>query len=569
MTPRVTITPHDVFTLTPEQQAFLDDGVRPFTRKLAEIARKNREGSNPNVFSPEAFWEAFEAFKAHDMLIYGAPEEYGGFPVSDRMQALITKEICRADAGIGLSVGATDALFIRPILAEGTPEQKLRWVPRFTAGDLIACYCQTEPGAGSDVAAKRVQAKDLGNGRFSISGEFTFITNGSEANAGLVMVITNPDAESPGDRFTIFIVDFDQAKADGTLSIGRNFEKLGLHNSPTTILSFTEAIVTSEDILGELHGGWSVAMNLLTASRAIILAMQAVGIMDEAIDLVDEYVERREVFGLTLAQLKNIKRECLVMRTRTGMIEALGLYSSAFKDAVTAADISDSRAYELEASAAKLLAGEWVRDVVRQAFQIFGGTGYMMESRIAHLIGDSLIVGVYEGTTQVQSMLVIKGLLGIILENMGAMAKVKVAAGGSILDDKLIAKLLEEWPFWKLAGDGIAEWEQTGVGSKLLAARAEFLHLLATAAADADFGAMSLRSEPRNQAPIWFRIAEAYSVHLAATLLSLDPQADLEGVSMSAALAEVEIAFSAVTAELNLMQDNVYRAYLLEEPSKS
>ena len=529
----------------------------PFAEKLGAIARRH-DNPKSNAFHPDAFWESVRLFAAEGLTTLGIPEEYGGMGGTSRLYALATRRFCAADAGIGLSVGATKSLFIDPILIFGTEEQKQRWVVPFVNGELIGCYCQTEPGAGSDVAAKTVKAVQQPDGSFRITGEFTFITNGSEANAGLAMAVTNSASSGPGGKFTMFILDFDRAKADGTLTVESNFTKIGLHHSPTTVLRFDDCYAAAEDILGKLHGGWKVAMQLLTDSRATVIAMQGLGVMEAVRRVLDEYTKNRKLFGTptnpgkTLAQFRRTRAQRLTLAARCEGLFWLTMLSATAKDKAKASGDVDSQQYSLEASCSKLLAGEWAMWSAIDGFELHGGIAYMLETLMALLLCDSFIVRTYEGAKAVQCSVIVKELLMRLIMAVPETAQ-KVFAGQNPFDNSepLRGAVARVWPLSVLE----MESEDTEL-------RERFLFLFGEAAVDADFGVEALQQEGRDQAMVWALLAEAYATLMTCELVEM---AEASASHRAMPHQDARDALDKVASELKAMQDPAYRAVLKGE----
>lgn len=545
------ITQDELRPLSDVEQEFDRLVARPFSDELGAIARRH-DNPESNTFHRDAFWESVRLFAEHGLTALGIPEEYGGDGSDSRIYAIATRQFCRADAGIGLSVGATKSLFIDPILIFGTEEQKQRWVVPFVEGALIGCYCQTEPNAGSDVAGKKAKAVEQPDGSFLLSGEYTFITNGSEANAGLVMAATNPDAASPAGKFTMFIVDFDAAKEAGSLSVEGNFSKLGLHHSPTTILRFDDCAVSPTDILGELHGGWKVAMQLLTDSRATAIAMQGQGIMESVREELVEYAENRAMFGKNLEQFRRTRAQRLRLAARCEALFWLTMLSSTAKDKAKEAGLVDSRVYELEASASKLLSGEWTIQAAIDGFELFGGMGYMLETRMSGLLADSFIVRTYEGAKAVQGTIVIKGLFARIRAAYPEFDQAVMQGQNPFAEGEKLSEIAGTWPLSVLEMDDADN----------VTLRARFLHLFGEAVLDPDFGALALMQDGRDQAMVWHLLAYAYATLMACEVGVIAGLSDAYQASLH---NDAVAALQSVENELGLMADPAYRAVLSGE----
>ena len=356
-------------------------------------------------FDRQLFWEAFNFFKNAGYSAYGIPEEYGGFPASSRGSVILTEELCALDASIGLSLGATISLVASPILHWGTEEQKKFWLPKIVAGEVLGCYCQTEPNSGSDVASIQGRAV-LRNGVWHITKSSRFITNGTEANLALVLVRTASRQEDVHYGLTMFIVDLERAKRERQASTPRNEVKAGLHLSPTSEVIFDDCV--ADDILGELHHGWAVAMSTLVGSRATSIAAQGIGVGRAAWELARDYAIGRMQFGLKLEEIPQQRKRLQKMETAVHMARLLAWRSAMLRDEKGA---RDSRPWECEASQAKLFSSEMAEWAPSEAMQLMGGVGYIMEAKAAKFWHDGRIVKIYEGTSDIQCTIIMHRLL--------------------------------------------------------------------------------------------------------------------------------------------------------------
>lgn len=332
------------------------------------------------------------------------PEEYGGTGLDALSYVLITEEICRADGGVGLSIGASQSLVAKPIEWWGTEAQKREWLPKIATGEVIAAYAQTEPQAGSDVAGIRTKGAHDGDA-IVVDGRKQFITNGSVADLILALVRTS-DAE-PRRGLTMVLVDAKRAKEEGSLVVLKDEDKAGLHCSPTSALAFENCRVPAENILGGEGMGFAVAMMTLTCSRAMIAA-QSVGLAQAAFDCALEYVLEREQFGKKIAEFQKTQTKLAQMAVK---IEAARLLT------YRAAKLADEQGpmnfqeFMAEASMAKLYASTIAEEVASMAAKMHGGMGFMADSRVSAIHADSMVLQTYEGTSDIQELIIARKFL--------------------------------------------------------------------------------------------------------------------------------------------------------------
>jgi len=397
-----------VFHLTEEEEIFAKEVHRFAEKSLKPISisvqHENAFLANTDSLLKKAFWQAVKVLRDAGHTALGIPEEYGGIPCPSKMQAISTEEICRVDGAIGLSVGATLALVVYPIVLFGSEKQKQRWLPEFAQGNILGCYCQTESEAGSDVKNIKTNAWQDSNGSWRIRGTKVFITNGSEANLALVIARTSPE---PYKGLTAFLVNLSEEKRRGTVSVIRNELKGGLHLSPTTELSFDGA---QGEVLGGIESlgrGWDIAMTTLVCSRATAIGAQGVGIARGAYELVSEYTKNRAVFGKKIADFPINAEQLAIMRTMVEMGRLLTFRSCFYKDALGP---EKYKLWQQEASVAKRFAGDIAELVPSLAIQLAGGIGYMAEFGLVKRWQDGKVVSIYEGTNQIQELIIAESL---------------------------------------------------------------------------------------------------------------------------------------------------------------
>ncbi|OHA13543.1 MAG: hypothetical protein A3G49_00920, partial [Candidatus Sungbacteria bacterium RIFCSPLOWO2_12_FULL_41_11] len=321
------------------------------------------------------------------------PQEYDGAGLTKLDYTIATIELSRGDAGVGLSIGATLSLVADTIINFGTEEQKRKWLPVFVRGGKGA-YGQTEPNAGSDVAA--IKTKGIIEGEhIRITGEKIFITNGSIADVIILIMRTSPDRYN---GLTMIIVDANEARKAGTLRHDPTPNKLGLHCSPTDNLIFEDCIVPFENILGAPGMGWLQANATLIGSRPMIAA-QAVGLAEAARDCAVATILQREQFGKKIYQFQSVQHIIAKMLTD---IEAARLLTYQAAIAVDTTPLFERENIMEITSYAKYFAAKIATDVALQAMILHGGMGYMKESRITAIWEDVPITHIYEGTDPIQ-----------------------------------------------------------------------------------------------------------------------------------------------------------------------
>lgn len=362
-----------------------------------------------NTFSRPHFHKAWAAIRESGFCGLGLPDAYGGTPASSRAFALMMQEMCRIDAGWGLSIGVNTSLVGFPLAAFGTEEQKTKWLSGVAEGRLIGCYGQTEPEAGSDIRNVRTKAVSR-DGQWFVTGEKYFITNASEAQFGLILARTRED---PQRAFTWFIVDFNRARREGTIMFERgkdgNEHKAGLIQSPTTAFVLQNAV--AESMLGELHGGMKISLATLGQSRPTLIAGQALGIIHSSRDLVRDYTASRKQFNIPLNKIHAVSQMIREMEAIALMAELLTWYAACKKD--QCATLLDGRPYALESSMAKLFTGEAAEQVASRAKRALGGAGYILDDytvSVARFWQDSGVLPLYEGTSEIQQLVILREL---------------------------------------------------------------------------------------------------------------------------------------------------------------
>jgi butyryl-CoA dehydrogenase len=370
------------FTLTAEQ-ALIRDMVREFAEKeikpiAAEIDRDQRFPA-----------ETVEKMKALDLFGISIPEEYGGAGGDTISYALACEELARVCASHSaiLSVHITG---IKNILLFGTEEQKKKYIPDMASGKKLACFCLTEPGAGTDAAAQRSRGVREGD-NFILNGSKVFITNGAVGGTFCVYVMTQPEKKLKG--ITGFIVDRDTPG----FTIGQHEDKMGIRGSVTCEISYQDMAIPAGDMLGTEGDGFKYAMKVLDSGR-IGMAAQAVGIAQGALDATVTYIKERQQFGKPIAANQGVQWMIADMEAQIESARLLTYRAAAMNDL----GVRISK----EAAMAKLVAARTAMDVTTKAVQLHGGIGYMKSSPVERFMRDAKITEIYEGTNEVMKMII-------------------------------------------------------------------------------------------------------------------------------------------------------------------
>ncbi|MBV6684507.1 acyl-CoA dehydrogenase [Bacillus sp. JRC01] len=323
------------------------------------------------------------------------PEEYGGAGMDFTSYIIAIHELSRVSATIGVILSVHTSVGTNPILYFGTEEQKQTYIPKLASGEYLGAFCLTEPSAGSDAKSLKTKAEDRGD-HYVLNGSKVFITNGGEADTYIVFAVTDPDMGSRG--VSAFIVE----KGTEGLVIGKDEHKMGLHGSRTVQLTFEDMKVPAGNLLGKRGDGFRIAMNNLDVGR-IGIAAQALGIAEAAFEFSSAYAKERAQFGKPIAAQQGIGFKLADMATS---VEASKLL------VYRAADLrSRGVSCGKEASMAKLFASKAAVDVSTEAIQVYGGYGYTKEYPVERLFRDAKVTEIYEGTSEIQRMVIGKHLL--------------------------------------------------------------------------------------------------------------------------------------------------------------
>jgi alkylation response protein AidB-like acyl-CoA dehydrogenase len=373
-----------------EEHAAIREMTRDFARNEIQPGAAERDRSH--VFPAELVAQLAEL----GLLGVFIPEEYGGSGLDILSYVIALEEVCYADAGVGTIMSVQNSLVSWPILSFGNETQKSTYLPQLASGSKMGCYALTEPEAGSDAGSQRTRCRKTDDG-FVLDGTKMWITNGPQA--GITVTYANLDVEARHRAVCAFILESDW---DG-YSVGKIEEKMGIACSSTSELIYDNLAVPASALLHEEREGFKVAMATLDGGR-IGIAAQAVGIAQRALDLAVGYANERKTFGKLIKRHQAIQWKIADMRTKVEAARLLTWRAAALKDAGERASA--------ECSMAKLYASEVANFCAYEAVQIFGGYGYSKEYEVERLYRDARITTLYEGTSEVQRLVIAKDTLG-------------------------------------------------------------------------------------------------------------------------------------------------------------
>ncbi|MGB8542972.1 MAG: acyl-CoA dehydrogenase [Candidatus Acidiferrales bacterium] len=367
-----------------EEQQLLQKSVHDFAE--AEVKPHAKEIDETGRFPRDNFKKAAEL----GLTGVAVPENYGGAGMDHVSYSIVIEEVSRVCASTGVILSVQNSLYCDPILRFGTDEQKQRFLVPFARGEKIGCYALTEPQAGSNAAALTTKAIRKGD-TYVINGTKAWITNGGAADAAIVYVNTQPEKGEKG--ITALVVE----KGTRGFAVGKEEKKLGINATACTELSFTDCEVPVGNRIGNEGEGYKVALSTLDGGR-IGIAAQATGIAQGAFEAALSYAQQRQAFGHPISDFQAIQFMLADMATE---IDAARLLTR------RAAWKQDSGArFTMEASIAKLFASEMSTRVAHKAIQIHGGYGYSREYPVERAYRDSRITEIYEGTSEIQRLVI-------------------------------------------------------------------------------------------------------------------------------------------------------------------
>jgi len=374
-----------------DHQKLIRGTVRQFME--AEVRPSVKEMEKEGKFPAEAI------AKLGEMGCCGmsVPEQWGGPGFDTVSYVLMLEEVARVFAALSTAISVTNSAVEAPLLLFGTEAQKKKYLPRMAAGEALGAFCLTEPAAGSDAAGIQARAVRVGD-CYHLNGTKTWVTNGSVAGVLLVFAKTDPDAGGKG--ISAFLVE----PGFAGFRAGRHEDKMGQRSSPSVEILLQDCVVPAENRLGEEGQGLKIALSALDGGR-IGIAAQAVGLAQGALEETVKYAKQRAAFGKKIAEFQAIQWMIADMQTEIEAARGLVYYAAWLKDAHPAKAGAS-------ASKAKLYASEMVNRVVYKAVQVHGSAGYSRETDVERMYRDARVITIYEGTSEVQRMIIARELLG-------------------------------------------------------------------------------------------------------------------------------------------------------------
>lgn len=366
-----------------------------FRQMIREFADKEVKPLAAEVDEQERFpQETVE--KMAKLGLFGIPleKEYGGAGGDNLMYTIAVEELSRACATTGVILSAHTSLCLSPIAQFGTEEQKRKYLPKLASGEWLGAFGLTEPNAGTDASAQQTTAV-LEDEEWVLNGSKIFITNGGKAHVYVIIAMTDKSQGNKG--ISAFIVE---AGTPG-FEIGKKELKMGIRGSATTELIFTNCRIPKANLLGKIGGGFAIAMKTLDGGR-IGIAAQALGIAQGAMDETVKYTKERKQFGKAIGKFQNTQFQMADLQTKVQAARLL-VRSAAFKK-------DQGVPYSADAAMAKLFAAETAMEVTTKAVQFHGGYGYTREYPVERMMRDAKITEIYEGTSEVQRMVIAANL---------------------------------------------------------------------------------------------------------------------------------------------------------------
>ena len=375
-----------------------------------EMLRKMYRDFAENEVKPLAEWvdenEAFPEETVKKMAKLGMlgiyfPKEYGGAGADVLSYAMCVEELSKVCGTTGVIVSAHTSLCAAPIYENGTEEQKQKYLPKLCSGEWLGAFGLTEPGAGTDAQGQQtVAVLDEKGENWILNGSKIFITNAGYANVFVIIAVTGITTDKRGRKkkeISAFIVE----RTDPGFSVGKHEKKMGIRGSSTCELIMEDCVIPKDRLLGKQGKGFAIAMKTLDGGR-IGIASQALGLAEGAIEETVKYTKERVQFGKRISQFQNTQFQLADMHAKTEAAKWL-VYSAAMKK-------QNHEPYTVDAAMAKLVAAETASDVTRRCVQLFGGYGYTREYPMERMMRDAKITEIYEGTSEVQRMVIAANL---------------------------------------------------------------------------------------------------------------------------------------------------------------
>ena len=362
-----------------------------FLQMIREFAEKEVKPLAAEVDEEERFpLETVEKMAKTGLMGIPVPVKYGGAGGTNLMYGIAVEELSRVCGTTGVVLSAHTSLCCAPIMENGTEEQKMKYLPRLASGEWIGAFGLTEPNAGTDAAMQQTTAV-LDGDQYVLNGNKIFITNAVYAHVYVIFAMTDKSLGNKG--ISAFIVE----KGTPGFSIGKKEKKMGIRGSATTELVFEDCRIPKENLLGQQGKGFAIAMKTLDGGR-VGIAAQALGIAQGAMDETIKYTKERKQFGRSISQFQNTQFQMADMETKVQAARLLVRSAHWKKD--------NGMPYSVDAAMAKLFAAETAMEVTTKAVQLHGGYGYTREYPVERMMRDAKITEIYEGTSEVQRMVI-------------------------------------------------------------------------------------------------------------------------------------------------------------------
>lgn len=362
-----------------------------FLQMIREFAEKEVKPLAAEVDEEERFpLETVEKMAKTGLMGIPVPVKYGGAGSTNLMYGMAVEELSRVCGTTGVVLSAHTSLCCAPIMENGTEEQKMKYLPRLASGEWIGAFGLTEPNAGTDAAMQQTTAV-LDGDHYVLNGNKIFITNAVYAHVYVIFAMTDKSLGNKG--ISAFIVE----KGTPGFSIGKKEKKMGIRGSATTELVFEDCRIPKENLLGQQGKGFAIAMKTLDGGR-VGIAAQALGIAQGAMDETIKYTKERKQFGRSISQFQNTQFQMADMETKVQAARLLVRSAHWKKD--------NGMPYSVDAAMAKLFAAETAMEVTTKAVQLHGGYGYTREYPVERMMRDAKITEIYEGTSEVQRMVI-------------------------------------------------------------------------------------------------------------------------------------------------------------------
>jgi len=366
-----------------------------FLQMIREFAEKEVKPLAAEVDEQEFFpIETVKKMAKLGLMGIPVPVEYGGAGGTNQLYSMAVEELSAVCATTGVIVSAHTSLCAAPIMENGTEEQKRKYLPKLASGEWIGAFGLTEPNAGTDASSQQTTAVEDGDS-YILNGSKIFITNAEYGHVYIIFAMTDKSKGVKG--ISAFIVEKDFPG----FSVGKKEKKMGIRGSATCELIMENCIVPKANMLGKLHGGFGIAMKTLDGGR-IGIAAQALGIAQGAINETVKYSKERKQFGKSIAAFQNTQFQMADLETKTQAARLLVRQAAYKKDA--------GLPYTVDAAMAKLFAAETAMEVTNKAVQFHGGYGYTREYPVERMMRDAKITEIYEGTSEVQRMVIAASL---------------------------------------------------------------------------------------------------------------------------------------------------------------